>query len=132
MSTTLTLKIGGQDRILAFEEMGFLENVGEICGKDPLEFLSLTRTSTRENFEYIETITHAALLTQCAIEDREPDFDKGKVRRWVKAMSFPDGAKVLESFTRAMTHLLGGSERKTEPGEQTAQATQQTDLAGNS
>lgn len=122
MNNQIKLTLGGKERELNFSTMGFIENLREVCGMDPLAFLSAEKKEPGQAFNFIEKIVHAGLLTQCDIDDVEADFDQKKVNRWVKAMEFDDGAKVILSCINTVVEKLGGKKGEGEAVAQTTEA----------
>ena len=115
-SKTLTLNLGGKERTLCFGRFGFAENIEEITGKEPFEYFKTMgeNLTPKQQFELVNTITYAGLLSQCDFEGKKPDFTKEDVLKWVKGMEFSDAATVLNDCTKAMNSLF-------EPGEPVAQ-----------
>jgi hypothetical protein len=115
-SRTLTLVLGGKERTLCFGRFGFTENIQEITGEEPFEYFKkmAQNLTPKQQFELVNTITYAALLSQCDYEGRKPDFNKEDVFKWVKGLEFSEAATILNDCVSAINSLF-------EPGEVQAQ-----------
>lgn len=115
-SRTLTLTLGGKERTLCFGRFGFTENIEEITGKEPFEYFKQMgeNLTPKQQFELVNTITYAGLLSQYDYEGKKPDFTKEEVFQWVKGIEFSEAITILNDCVTAINSLF-------EPGEIPAQ-----------
>jgi hypothetical protein len=117
----ITIKLGGQDRTLAYGLMGFYNHVAEATNKDPFEWISSLdekfkkRNETNAVYllaEDLVVIVYAGLNTHLDIEDK-PNIPLESVKKWCNGLS-PEqmGHIVVAAF---------GTEETVESGEAVAQ-----------
>jgi hypothetical protein len=123
MVKTKKIFLGGKERTLCFSQMGFIENINDVSGKDAIAFLNFKPETPKEHFEHILAIIHAGLITGCDIEDKEPDFDDKQVRRWVKSLDYKEAAEITSEFVTTVIETFSNA------GEVDAQTNQQEKVA---
>jgi hypothetical protein len=123
MIKTTKIVLGGKERTLCFSQMGFIENIHEVSGKDAISFLNFKPETPKDHFEHIRAIIHAGLITGCDIEDKEPDFDDKQVRRWVKSIDYKEAAAITSEFVTTVIETFATA------GEVEAQTNQQEQVA---
>lgn len=96
MAKTIELLLGGEMRTLKFGGMGFFKYAGKISAGDPL--MLVAGNSHKSQYETVLTVAYGGL---CFAAGKE--LDKDEVEKWVFDMDFDDAAKMLETFTIAMT-----------------------------
>lgn len=81
------ITIGGQERTLNFETWGFLEFAGEWTKDDPFNVFDI---SIQENpvkaTKAIQAIIYGGLMNAYSEENKEPDFTKEDIVKWVRGL----------------------------------------------
>lgn len=93
----LQLDLGGKPRGLKFN-MGTYKALAELTGQDPLKYLPFS-----ESFEalvpFALNIFHAALLSNCASKEEQPDFTAADVARWFDELSITEVTHIINLHT---------------------------------
>lgn len=85
MSNKLSLPLGGQERELEFETLGFLDHLGEITKIDPLDLFSDGfATDPGKAYKVNFAVIYAGLLADCDEKNVTPTFTKEEVTKWVR------------------------------------------------
>lgn len=115
MSKTMTLFLGGKDRILTFGKMGFLTHIKEVSGKDPLEWMNSLSGDDGiiKNIADVAIIVYAGINTSLDMDDKE-NVDFTKVSKWVNGLDTDVMATIISSAFNAFT--TQSEEKKTEEG----------------
>jgi hypothetical protein len=98
MGKEIKLLLGGEERTLVFKTMTVMKFAGEVV-EDPLELLS-DDLPPKMLYRRILAFVYSGL------KSAGHNFTIEQVDEWVQDMSFPDGAKVVNTVLEAM---LGGN-----------------------
>ena len=102
----MTLFLGGMERGLKFN-FGTLRFLGEITDSDPLKFAGSGNPS--DQFKFVKSIVHAALLSNYLSLKKQPDFTDAEVTDWVSDLNMEDATKVTQAFTLAFSAEAPGT-----------------------
>lgn len=118
MNNTMTLELGGQDRVLQFGKMGFLTYIQEASGMDPFDwFNSLVpkegdRKPTIQSIKDVAIVCYAGINTALDMKDLD-NISFEKVSKWVNGL---DQEKMSEVINVAFASFT--AEKNGEPTEE--------------
>lgn len=82
----VVLQLGGQERTLMFQKLGFLKHLGELLGANPLSvFTDGISTDPKKVYEIHRVIIEAGLRAECDVKKMNYD-DSSDVDRWVSCL----------------------------------------------
>lgn len=81
------IELGGQERTINFETMGFLKHLGEITSQDPLDIFSDGFSNDPgKAYKVHLAIIHAGLLAQCDVDSVTAAFTRDDVDKWLSVV----------------------------------------------
>lgn len=98
--TYMTLFLGGQERGLKFN-FGTLRFIGDLTGSDPL--LLAGASNVGEQFKYVKTIIHAALMSNYLSMKKQIDFTEAELIDWISELSMEQATSVTTAFAAAFS-----------------------------
>lgn len=109
----ISLALGGKERGIKFN-MGALEHLEEISGKDPLIY-TVNTSVFKEMLTSVIEILFAGLLANCDLKKEQPDFTKADVSAWVADFDMQQCVQIINAFGTA--YKTDSSEEGSAPAE---------------
>ena len=101
---TISLSLGGEERVLMFGTLGFFEYVKEATGKDPLEWLN--NLGSQEGLTvYLEDTAAVVYAGVNTYQDSKgsPNIELKAVKKWCNAMTSEETTEVFKTAISSFT-----------------------------
>ena len=101
---TISLSLGGEERVLMFGTLGFFEYVKEATGKDPLEWLN-NLGSEGGLTVYLEDTAAVVYAGVNTYQDSKgsPNIELKAVKKWCNAMTSGETTEVFKTAISSFT-----------------------------
>lgn len=110
----IKLNLNNKDVVLDVGKWAFTKYYGEVSGSDPLNTTDILLSPSRQ-FDFVVYLVYAGLRTWYDVQQKEPDFSKEDVVKWVGLLEDDEVGRLIDEYS-------GFKLKKAEPGEAEAQA----------
>lgn len=129
ITKTITLKLGGQERILLYGTVGYFEYIKEATGKDPFDWLDgLTKQAEGASLtvmvEDTATLVFAGINCQLDAEDK-PNIELTKVKKWTRALPVDTVTEIFKTLFATFATDEPGEAKAPLPGQENGQQLQE-------
>lgn len=102
MSKTMTLSLGGKDRVLDFGKWWFTKFYGQAAGTDPLNSTDIL-LKPEAQFDFVVNIVYAGLKTWYKIEKKPEDFTREEVENWIGEKESEEVQTIINDYGKLMS-----------------------------
>ena len=93
------VEIKGKKYIVPFS-MGTLEHLEQITGEDPYKF-TIPLDSVKGFLDGVSTVVYAALLSNSAVKEEQPEYTREDVARYIKSLTYAEVSELLKVYQSA-------------------------------
>lgn len=125
ITKTITLKLGGQERILLYGTVGYFEYIKEATGKDPFDWLDgLTKQAEGASLTVMveDTATLVFAGLNCYADQQDQDNTPiDKVKKWTRALPVDTVQEIFKTLFATFATEEPGEVKALESGQQNGQ-----------
>ena len=95
---TISVSLGGQDRVLDVGKFWFTKFYGQALGEDPLNATEILLKPDGQ-FDFVVAIVYAGLRCHYKVNKKPEDFTKDDVEKWVGEKEDSEIAGIINQYT---------------------------------